>query len=168
MDTNTAIVVSVAFVSLVVMSAYFVALTTAVTRREQYATRIAAHDHAQVQINRASDTATLDAGGVTKTDIQVYEDALAKLAATNDVIATCHEIVEAAKSGLFRGDLVEHLEGLLHEARSYTELGAFILQRGRTGEYAYRTTEGDLEETRGTRPSAGWAGTRVPAGDGKQ
>jgi hypothetical protein len=151
MDPNLTLIVIFAIASPLVMGVASVFISFAFLRRSDRQQREAVSvtgEHAQVQVNHAGSGARIDARGMTKTDIQVYEDALAKLAATNDTIDLAREIVEAARSGLFHGDLAEHLGALLGEARDHTELSAFILQRGRVGEYVYRTTEGELVGTR--------------------
>jgi hypothetical protein len=152
MDANLTLIVIFAIASPLILGVASIFVSVALLRRDDEQRREGVSvtgDHARVQVNRADETATVNAGGANRTDIQVYEDALAKLAATNDAIDLAREVVEAARSGLFRGDLAGYLGALLGEARDHTELGAFILQRGRTGEYVYRTTEADLAETRG-------------------
>jgi len=149
MDTNLTLIVSLAIATSLIMGALMAAVSVSAIRKTGKDEPLSINgDDVAVQVNHAGDTATINAGGVTKTDIQIYEDALAKLAATNDTIDLAREIVEAARSGLFHGDLAEHLGALLGEARDHTELSAFILQRGRVGEYVYRTTEGELVGTR--------------------
>jgi hypothetical protein len=149
MDTNLTLIVSLAIATSLIMGALMAAVSVSAIRKTGKDEPLSINgEDVAVQVNRASDTATINAGGVTKTDIQVYEDALAKLTATNDAIVACHEVIEAVQSGLFRGDLTENLNVLLREARNYTELGTFILQRGRAGEYDYHTTEGDLSKAR--------------------
>jgi hypothetical protein len=148
MDQNLALTLAAAFAMWTVFGVLLAAVVIVFIRRvipyvAKATTTITGGNGAQFQINHAEGAAQINAGGAYTT-IQIYEDALAKLAAAGDTLALAREIVAAAQAGRFRGDITETLCELLDQAQAEHHLGAFIIQRGRAGKYPYRTTERDL------------------------
>ncbi|MBN1287854.1 MAG: hypothetical protein JXB47_20820 [Anaerolineae bacterium] len=102
-------------------------------------------DHSPVNVSQASGQAQSEVNGVY-TNTQIYEDALAKLCKVTDDLAVLRDIILAVQQGRYRGDITEMFGELFDDAEQHAKLAALILQRGRSGDYAYRTSMRDLHE----------------------
>jgi hypothetical protein len=157
MDPNLVLILAAAFAAWTVFGVLLATVVIAFTRRlaphiAEPTTTITGGNGAQFQINQAKGASRIRVSGAYTT-IEVYEDALAKLSSAEDNLVLAREIVEAAQDGRFRGDITETLRKLLDQAQADHHLGAFILKRGRVGEYPYRTTERDLAAMHGSNGS---------------
>lgn len=107
-------------------------------------TTITAGNGAQVNLGHARDIERVECE--TYTNIQVFEDTLANLSQAQDVLELGCEIVEAARDGRYNGDLVAAFDGILKSAMLATHAAAFITRQARGGDYAFKTTMGEIAQ----------------------